>query len=130
MTHSLADVFQSDMGPMLVESCPVRFYLANPEASIPTIRTIYQQIGLEDTAIAQIAVMRPQRDIYYQLRGEGQRPFSLAFSRFMLDCLARNTAEDHRLMEEILQKEGREGFLAGWLRHHNYQDEVEDYGDE
>jgi type IV secretion system protein VirB4 len=128
MTHSLTDVFQSDMGPMLVESCPVRFYLANPEASKPTIRKIYQQIGLEDTAIDQIAVMRPQRDIYYELRGEGQRPFSLGFSRFILDCLARNTAEDHRLIDEILQKEGREGFTAGWLRHHGYQEESDEYG--
>jgi hypothetical protein len=25
-------------------------------------------------------------------------------------------------MDEILAKEGREGFLAGWLRHHGYED--------
>jgi type IV secretion system protein TrbE len=134
MTHSLADVFgtdvgrMTDMGPMLVESCPVRFYLANPEASKPTIRAIYRQIGLEDTAIDQIAVMRPQRDAYYELREVGQRPFSLPFSRFILDCIARNDAHDHRLIDEILQKEGREGFLAGWMRHHGYQDKVEQDG--
>ena len=135
MTHSLADIFgaeegrMSDMGPMLVESCPVRFYLANPEAAKPTIRAIYRRIGLEDTAIDQVAVMRPQRDAYYELREVGQRPFSLPFSRFMLDCLARNTAEDHRLMDEILQKEGREGFAAAWLRHHGYGEKVEPHGD-
>ncbi len=130
MTHSLTHVFRSEMGPMLIESCPVRFYLANPEASKPTIRAIYRQIGLEDTAIDQIAVMRPQRDAYYELREVGQRPFSLPMSRFMLDALARNTAEDHRLMEEILAKEGREGFCAAWLRHHGYAEKVEPHGDE
>jgi type IV secretory pathway VirB4 component len=130
MTHSLTQVFRSEMGPMLIESCPVRFYLANPEASKPTIRAIYRQIGLEDTAIDQIAVMRPQRDAYYELREVGQRPFSLPMSRFMLDALARNTAEDHRLMEEILAKEGREGFCAAWLRHHGYAEKVEPHGDE
>jgi type IV secretion system protein VirB4 len=130
MTHSLADVFGTDvgrltdMGPMLVESCPVRLYLANPEASKPTIRAIYRQIGLEDTAIDQIAVMRPQRDAYYELREVGQRPFSLQFSRFILDCIARNRAEDHHLMDEILEKEGREGFTAAWLRHHGYEDKL------
>src|SRR5215813_11703824 len=124
MTHSLSDVFsrESELGPMLVESCPVRFYLANPEASKPTIRAIYRQIGLEDTAIDQIAMMRPQRDAYYELREVGQRPFSLAFSRFILDCIARNRAEDHRLMDELLEKEGREGFAAAWLRHHGYEE--------
>jgi len=122
MTHSLTDVFESEMGPMLVESCPTRFYLANPEAAKPTIRAIYRQIGLDDTAIEQIAVMRPQRECYYELREVGQRPFALQFSPFILDCIARNTAEDHRLMDEILAKEGREGFLAGWLCHHGYED--------
>jgi hypothetical protein len=65
----------------------------------------------------------------YELREVGQRPFSLRFSRFILDCLARNTAEDHRLMDELLQKEGPEGFAAAWLRHHGYQDKVEQDGD-
>jgi type IV secretion system protein VirB4 len=74
--------------------------------------------------------MRPQRDAYYELREVGQRPFSLPMSRFMLDALARNTAEDHRLMEEILAKEGREGFCAAWLRHHGYAEKVEPHGDE
>ena len=124
MTHSLSDVFGSDLGPMLVESCPGRFYLANPEASKPTIRAIYRQIGLEDTAIDQIAIMQPQRDGYYELREVGQRPYTLEFSRFILDCIARNEAADHRLIDEILQKEGREGFLHGWLRHHGYEEMI------
>jgi len=128
MTHSLSDIFGRDLGqltelgPMLLESCPVRFYVANPEASKPTIRTIYRQIGLDDTAIDQIAIMRPQREYYYELREVGQRPFTLHFSRFILDMIARNTAENHRLMDEILQKEGREGFLAAWLHHHGYEE--------
>jgi type IV secretion system protein VirB4 len=134
LTHSLSDIFGRDLGqltelgPMLLESCPVRFYVANPEASKPTIRAIYRQIGLDDTAIDQIAVMRPQRDYYYELREVGQRPFTLTFSRFILDCIARNTAEDHRLIEELLEKEGREGFTAAWLRHHGYGEKVEPDG--
>lgn len=130
MTHSLSDVFGTEgrlteIGPLLLESCPVRFFVANPEASTPEIRTIYRKIGLTDTAIDQIAIMRPQREFYYHLREMGQRPFALAFSPFVLDCIARNTEEDHRLMEEILQKEGKEGFAAGWLRRHGYAEEVQ-----
>jgi type IV secretion system protein TrbE len=128
MTHSLSQVFSSPLGTLLEEACPGRFYVANPEAAKPDIRKIYRQIGLEDPAIDQIATMRPQRDYYYELREVGQRPFSLNFSPFILDCIARNDANDHRLIDEILQKEGREGFLAGWLRHHGYAEEFEAYG--
>ena len=130
MTHSLSDVFGTELGrlteigPLLLESCPVRFYVANPEASKPTIRAIYRQIGLDDTAIDQIAIMRPQREYYYELREVGQRPFTLQFSPFMLDCMARNSSADHRLIDEILRKEGREGFMAGWLRHHGYEEKL------
>jgi type IV secretion system protein VirB4 len=120
MTHSLSQVFSSPLGTLLEEACPGRFYVANPEASKPDIRAIYRQIGLEDPAIEQIAHMRPQSDYYYELREMGQRPFSLNFSPFILDCIARNTADDHRLLDEIVQKEGREGFMAGWLRHHGH----------
>jgi type IV secretion system protein TrbE len=77
-----------------------------------------------------VAIMRPQRDAYYELREVGQRPFSLPFSRFILDMIARNTAEDHRLMDELLEKEGREGFPAAWLRHHGYGEKVEPHGHE
>jgi len=30
-------------------------------------------------------------------------------------------------MDEILQKEGREGFMAGWLRHHGYEERITPY---
>jgi type IV secretion system protein VirB4 len=87
-------------------------------------------MGLEDTAIEQIAVLPPQGSLYYELRGEGQRPIDLRLSPLLLDCLARNTAEDHRLIEAILQQEGREGFAAGWMRHHGHEKEWQDVGDD
>ena len=76
-THSLDDLFGKDspigeeMASILLESCPVRFYLPNPEASKPSIRAIYRKLGLEDTAIDQIAVMRPQRECVLRTPGDG-----------------------------------------------------------
>jgi type IV secretion system protein TrbE len=130
-THSLEDLFGKEspigeeMAAILLESCPVRFYLPNPEASKASIRPIYRRLGLEDPAIDQIAVMQPRRDVYYELREMGQRPIVLKFPRIILDCIARNTADDHRLIDEILQKEGREGFCEGWMRHHGYAEEFD-----
>lgn len=130
-THSLDDLFGKEspigeeMASILLESCPVRFYLPNPEASKPSIRAIYRKLGLEDPAIDTIARMRPRRDVYYELRELGERPLALHFPRVILDCIARNTAEDHRLIDEILQKEGREGFPTAWMRHHGYEDALD-----
>jgi type IV secretory pathway VirB4 component len=131
-THSLDDLFGKEsplgeeMASILLESCPVRFYLPNPEASKPSIRAIYRKLGLEDQAIDQIAVMRPRRGVYYELREVGQRPIALHFPQIILDCIARNSASDHRLIEEILQKEGREGFPAAWFREHGYAEDAEE----
>jgi hypothetical protein len=50
--------------------------------------------------------------------------FSLPFTPFELDCLARNTDEDHALIDTILAQEGREGFAAGWLRACGWEDEA------
>jgi type IV secretory pathway VirB4 component len=116
ITHSLSHVFNSAMGPLLLESCPSRFFLPNRAALEEDIGKIYRRMGLTDNAIRTIAVGRPQRDVFYHAREYGQRLVSLPFGEFELDCLARNSAEDHELMEKILEREGREGFAAAWLR--------------
>jgi len=53
---------------------------------------------------------------YYACTELGQRLFALPLGPLALACLARNRAEDHARMDEILVTEGREGFAAAWLR--------------
>jgi hypothetical protein len=84
------------------------------------IRGVYEEMGLTETAIQTIAASRPQRDVYYAHEELGQRLISLAHGPLTLDCIARNDAEDHALIDELLQQEGREGFAAVWFRHHGY----------
>jgi len=116
MTHSLSQVFNSALGPLLLESCPSTFFLPNRAALEHDIAHIYRRIGLTDNAIRTIALARRQRDIFWCVPEIGQRVLSLPFTPFELDCLARNTDEDHALMDKIFAQEGREGFAAGWLR--------------
>ena len=57
MTHSLSDVFsrESELGPMLVESCPVRFYLANlREVTGPVLSLLLAMTG-RGVAVADLA---------------------------------------------------------------------------
>jgi type IV secretory pathway VirB4 component len=124
MTHSLSQVFSSPLGTLLAEGCPTRFFLANKEALTPMITEIYERIGLTRAAIQLIATARPQRDIYYACTELGQRLFHLPLSPLTLACVARNTAEDHELMDALLAREGREGFAAAWLRAQGFAEEA------
>jgi len=124
MTHSLMQVFASPLGALLEEGCPTRFYLPMPAALEPNIAAIYQRMGLAATAIRTIATARPQRDVYYACTELGQRLFHLPLGELALACLARNTARDHALMDDLLAAEGPEGFAAAWLRTHGFEKEA------
>jgi type IV secretion system protein VirB4 len=126
MTHSLSQVFDSPLGALLEEGCPTRFYLPMPSALEPNIAAIYQRMGLTHNAIRTIATARPQRDVYYACTELGQRLFALPLGPLALTCLARNSAEDHALIDTLLAQEGREGFAAAWLRAHHYTKEAQD----
>src|SRR5262249_22624010 len=67
-----------------------------------------------------IAASRPQRDVYYAHEELGQRLISLAHGPLTLACIARNDAEDHALIDRLIQEEGREGFTAAYFRHQGY----------
>jgi hypothetical protein len=79
-------------------------------------------MGRSETAIQTIATARAQRDVYFVHEEAGERLFSLAHGPFTLDCIARNSAEDHELMDQLYQHEGREGFTAAWFRRHGYDE--------
>src|SRR5712691_4289758 len=99
MTHSVSQVFASPLGQLLEEGCPTRFYLPMPAALEPNIAEIYLRLGLTMNAIRTIATARPQRDVYYACKELGQRLFHLPLGPLGLACLARNSAEDHGLMD-------------------------------
>ena len=46
------------------------------------------------------------------VRSWGSARFSLPLGPLGLACLARNTADDHALMDALLAQEGPEGFAA------------------
>src|SRR5690606_29926915 len=67
-TQSLADVKDSSIAPAIIESCASRISLANPQATEPQIRTIYEGFGLNRRQIEIVATAQPKRDYYYQSR--------------------------------------------------------------
>jgi type IV secretion system protein VirB4 len=114
-THSLSQVFESPLGPLLMESCPSRYFLSNPAAKEPKMAKVYEQLGLTADEILTIATMQPYRDYYFSCELTGKRVFHLPLSEDILALLARNTAADHARIDTLLARVGHEGFTAAWL---------------
>ena len=105
---------------MTSENAPTRWYFPNIEALTPQSGKAYDLFGLTQEEKRVIASAQPYKQIYYVARERGRRLIELALPRFVLDCIARNSDEDHELMQKILEKEGNENFARGWLRENGY----------
>lgn len=114
-TQSLADVRDSSIAPAIIESCPSRIFLPNPQATEPQIRTIYEGFGLNARQIAIVAQATPKRDYYYQSR-LGNRVFDLDLGPVALAFATAATQEDQRAIDTV-NANGLENFTAAWLRH-------------
>jgi type IV secretion system protein VirB4 len=112
------------LGLLTSENTPTRWYFPNVEALTPQTGKVYDLFGLTQEEKRLIATARPYRDIYYVARERGRRLVQLSLSPFILDCVARNTDEDHELMDKLLAQSGKAGFPAAWLNHHGYEKET------
>lgn len=115
-TQSLADVQQSSIAPAIIESCPTRIFLANPQAVEPQIKTVYSSFGLSDRQIDIIAQAQPKRDYYYQSR-LGNRLFALDIGPVALAFAGAAAPEDQRAIDALLTEQQSSAFAAMWLRH-------------
>jgi type IV secretion system protein VirB4 len=85
VAHTLAQLDAVPAKQVLLESCPTRVLLPNPEASNSANARLYRDLGLNDREIAIIAGAAPKRD-YYVSSPHGRRlvrldlgPVALAF---------------------------------------------------
>lgn len=115
-TQSLADIKESSIAPAVIESCAVRIFLPNPQATEPQIRPIYDGFGLSSRQIEIVATAQPKRDYYYQSR-LGNRLFDLDLGPAALAFAGASTPQDQCDIDRVLAQVGAPGFAGGWLRH-------------
>jgi type IV secretion/conjugal transfer VirB4 family ATPase len=72
ISQSLSDIAKSAIKDILMESCPTKIYLPNPEALQSDVRQQYKDFGLNDSQINLIATATPKKD-YYIVQPQGQR---------------------------------------------------------
>ena len=57
-THDVVDLFETQMGMLIMNSCKTWFLLANAEAQTPEVAKAYGRLGCTETETAEIARMR------------------------------------------------------------------------
>lgn len=85
-TQSLAELYESPIATILLESCPVRIFLPNDRALEEESAKWYEKAGLNDRQVQLVAQAVPRRDYYYMSR-EGKRLFRLMLGPQTLEIL-------------------------------------------
>ena len=106
-TQSLADVMSSTIAPALIESCPTRVFLPNPDAQTPQLAALYDQFGLNEQQVSIIARGSAKREYYYQSRA-GNRLFELGLGPVALAAVGSGSPADHLMMDELQAADGED----------------------
>jgi len=113
-TQSLTEIANSPYRDLLLESCPGKIFLPNPEAKGAYVREAYLKLGLSEREINIIADAVPRREYYFH-SALGRRLFNLNLGPIALALCAATGHRDVNQARELLQRYGREGFLEAWL---------------
>ena len=105
-TQSLDDVATSSISASLIESCPTQVFLPNPRALEPASAALYRGFGLNRRQLELIAFAAPKRS-YYWRQPRGRRLFDLKLSGVGLALCAASAPEDHKLIDEVLERLGQ-----------------------
>ena len=92
-TQSVADAARSALTEDLLESCPTKLFLANPEATTRASREHYDALSLDPAQIDLVARIAPKSEIYLVQPG-GRRVISLPMGPAALSILGRTGADD------------------------------------
>ena len=113
VSQSLAEVVASPLCDLLLESCPTKLLLPNPEARTPQTSALYRRIGLSDRQIALIAGATPKREYYYA-SPLGRRLIDLGVGPAALAFVGAASAEDLRAARALEATHG-DDWPAVWL---------------
>jgi type IV secretory pathway VirB4 component len=111
-TQSVTEIAASPYCNLLLESCPAKIFLPNPEARGEHVRDSYQKLGLTRRQIEIIARAAP-RSQYYYTSPLGSRLFNLDLGPIALALCGATGHPDLRRARELLARGGE--FLEAWL---------------
>src|SRR5207302_5374206 len=120
VSQSLADVVGSTRRDIILESCPTKIFLPNPEAEGEQVRRLYQGIGLNRRQIELLALAIPKRQYYYA-SPLGRRLISLGLGPVALSFAGMAGRQAILAVNELMTGHGRR-WPAEWLRRRGVSD--------
>jgi type IV secretion system protein VirB4 len=140
-TQSPSQLAQLANRHTVVDSCPTRIYLPNPDAATPAQGALYRELGLNDREIAIIQGATAKRH-YYVKSSAGSRLFELGLGPVALSFLATppgsSMEETRRHLEALialhgddwpavwLEQRGHAAWARQFRQHHNSREDVQD----
>lgn len=112
-TQSLTEIASSPYCNLLLESCPAKIFLPNPEARGDHVRDSYLKLGLTRRQIEIIARATPRSQYYYS-SPLGSRLFNLDLGPIALALCASTSHRDVQRARELLVQGGND-FVRAWL---------------
>jgi len=114
VSQSVADVVNSPRRDIILESCPTKILLPNPEAESDHVQRLYEGIGLHRRQIHILATALPKRQ-YYVLSPLGRRLISLGLGPVALSFVGMAGREAFSQVNEQMRVHGRQ-WPAAWLQ--------------
>lgn len=119
-TQSLSDVINSKIKSSLMESCPTKIYLPNPNIAPDTpMEDDYFDFGLNEREIDLIRMATPKQDYY--IKSTGGKVIDLNLTPLELAYVAASSPQDQAMCEKIFnQTEGQvDKFNEKWREYKN-----------
>lgn len=116
--HTPAQIAELPGREVVIESCPTKIFLPNPDAVEAETQALYLSMGLNEREVALIAQAQRQRDYFFKCR-LGSRLFDLDLGPLALGLVTLPGGEDlaavRRRVEAMEATEGQR-WVATWLR--------------
>jgi type IV secretion system protein TrbE len=122
-TQSLAEIANSPHRDVILESCPTKLYLPNPEARNAASRELYRRFGLTDRQIEIVAEATPKRHYYY-VSPLGRRLFQFALGPAALAFVGAGSKDDVLTALQMIRQFG-ERWAVEWLKRSQLHDWAE-----
>ena len=122
-TQSLSEIANSPHRDVILESCPTKLYLPNPEAKNSGTQEMYRRFGLSNRQIDIVADATPKRHYYY-VSPLGRRLFQFSLGPAALAFIGAGSKEDVLAARRMIEQHG-DRWTADWLRARGLNDWAE-----
>jgi type IV secretion system protein VirB4 len=126
LSQSLDDVSRSKYRSVILQGCPSKIFLHDPDAQTPNMAEIYHSFGLTDRQIEIIAQELIAKRTYLLISPKGTRSFDLALDPATLSFVGASSKEDIFRARQLIEQHGA-AWPAYWLRERGLADAADEF---